>query len=342
MQMRRITSFIFSFIFIFVNLQYISCKSQERGDTSAIHELTIFVIPSHSKLNWESPSSLYRSSFVSYTKSLFHKNAYSIGHLFIELSTPILDSAILTSIRSTSNSEKRGLILRDKIGLGILGASLHGRMERREELIEILNHFAKKKKIAFIKYRISYESALRVIEFISKFTSYDDNQFAPCNYYGGAFWPLYEKEGAGCTSFGLSAMQTAGLNTDIPEWQISVNIPINLVGGKFNNGQKVKKKSILRAYTWHNGKGEANVDFIPLNIYDPSLIYQWIIARLNKSEQSVFYKVEGTNIKAKHIIPGLYIDSRNIPVRSDDPIFTQRKEHSLFIDVFLEGLTIDN
>lgn len=185
-------------------------------DTSAVHELTIYVIQSYSPINWKSPSSLYRSSVESYTKSLFKKNAYSIGHLFIEFSTPLLDSVVITSIRSASGAEKRRLVMKDKIGLGLLGAVMQGRMESREEL---------KKGLRFITYRINDESALRVIEFLEKFTKKSDGQNAPCDFYSGAFWSRYENEGGGCTSFGLSDMEGSTIiTTKSKEIQSSVQI----------------------------------------------------------------------------------------------------------------------
>ncbi|OFY40530.1 MAG: hypothetical protein A2X18_11475 [Bacteroidetes bacterium GWF2_40_14] len=313
-------------------------------DTSAIHELTVYVIKSSSPLNWESPSSLYRTSLESYTKSLFSKNLYSIGHLFIELSTPLLDSVVLTSIRSTSGAEKRRLVLKEKIGLGMLGAVLHGRMETREELTKKIDHFSKKKNgIRFITYRICEESAKRIVEFLEKFTKKFDAKNKPCDFYGGAFWSRFENEGGGCTSFGMSAMEVAGLFNDYPEWRVSVNIPLYLIGGEYNNGHRVKRSSILRAHTWYEGSGEENVDFVPITVYDPSLIFDWIDGQRRIRRTTA----EGDTIKGeislheqpafkpvvKNSIPGLYVDSRNI-IPAEEPVFKQRKQPSVFINTF--------
>jgi len=308
-------------------------------DTSSVHELTIYVIKSSSPLNWESPSSLYRTSLESYTKSLFSKNAYSIGHLFIELSTPLLDSVVLTSIRSTSGAEKRRLVIKEKIGLGLLGAVLHGRMETSEELTKKMDHFSKKKNgIRFITYRICEESARRIIEFLEKFTKKNGAKNKPCDFYGGAFWSRFENEGGGCTSFGMSAMEVAGLFNDYPEWRVSVNIPINLIGGEYNNGHRVKRGDILRAHSWYEGYGEENKDFVPITVYDPSLIFDWIDGQRNIKSIVTEVSIDNSGRPVfrsgvKKGIPGLYVDSRKI-IPVEEPVFKQRIKPSVFINTF--------
>lgn len=302
-------------------------------DTSQVHELTIYVVPSLYKLDWSSPSSLLETSFKSYSIAVFRKNAYSIGHLFIELSTPLLDSVLLTSIRSTSGAQTRKLVLNERIGLGILGADLHGRMETRKELLQKISHFSASKKLAFIKFRLNKKSTERVIEYIRKFTSRSNNGHAPYDFYGGAFWPGFENEGAGCTSFGLFAMQAAGLSINYPDWMVSINIPMALVGGEYNNHSKVSRREIHRTHKWHNGSGVENVDYIPLSIYDPSLIYNWIIARTDKKDEFVPYIIKDFP-GVRRSIKGLYMDARSVTVPENEPLFRQRSKSSLFIDVF--------
>jgi len=336
---------ILKFLFLLLASCYsVTTVKGSAVDTAGVHELTIYVVKSSSPLNWESPSLLYRTSLESYTKSLFSKNAYSIGHLFIELSTPLLDSVVLTSIRSTSGAEKRRLVLKEKIGLGMLGAVLHGRMETRAELTRKIDHFSKKKNgIRFIKYRICEESARRIVEFLEKFTKKFDARNKPCDFYGGAFWSRFENEGGGCTSFGMSAMEVAGLFHDYPEWRVSVNIPINLIGGEYNNGHRVKRSAILRAHSWYNGNGQENIDFIPITVYDPSLIFDWIdrqrITNCNTTEKISEKSTDNLILSTftpvlKNGIPGLYIDSREIIVPSEEPVFKQRNQPSVFINTF--------
>ena len=71
-----------------------------------------------------------------------------------------------------------------------------------------------------------------------------EDGFVPCKYYGGDFWPGYENEGSGCSAFGLAMMEAAGISAERPEWFVEVNIPEELVGGKFNNDRRVKNKIV--------------------------------------------------------------------------------------------------
>lgn len=117
--------------------------------TDSIFELSIFVIPSHRPLDWTSPSSILRSTVNSFMEASFSRKLYSIGHLFIELNNPEGIPLIRTSIASKEPSEQRAMVLKEKIGLAMLGAPVKGRMESMEELETKINRFAKKKENLF-------------------------------------------------------------------------------------------------------------------------------------------------------------------------------------------------
>ena len=186
-------------------------------------------------------------------------------------------------------------------------------MESRKELKKKISLFARKHRLAFIKYRISEEAALRVKQYIEGFTKKRANGFSPSGNYGGAFWPRYESEGAGCSAFGISAMEIAGLKIDYPEWKVSVNIPMDLVGGNFNNHKKIKARNIKKRYQWHDGSGVENVDYIPFTLYDPSMIYNWILQQRHLKGKLV--PIE------KNKIPGLYYDASKMTLSQFEPIF---------------------
>ena len=314
---------------------------QQSAEQEEINELTIYVIPSHLYVNWDSPSTLYKTTALSWFYAKFHKYSYGVGHLFIELNTPLLKEPIMTSIRSTGNKEKKRMILKDKVGLGLIGAAMPGRMESREELSASIDYNVKKdREIAFIKYRINRSAALRIIEYINGFTQKGADSIAPCDFYGGGFWPRYEKEGAGCSSFGIVAMDVAGLKIDYPEWIHSVNIPSELLGGEFNKFRKVMISKIERSRTWYKGDGAANVDYFPFFIYDPTLIYDWIMKQRDSlasgTGKSSNQFIPEEKKQGRGTIPGLYMDASSIAA-PEDPIFTKRKERSVFVDCFFNS-----
>jgi len=331
--MFRSTSYIKVFAVLLI-LLFSSLREAGAQDNSPVNELTLYVIPSYAPIDWSSPSNLYKSALKSYSEAFFQKKNYPIGHLFLELKTPFCDSVILTSITSVSGKEQRDLVLKDKVGLTILGTPVSGRMESSSELKEKIRRFSAKKKLAFIQFAINDQAAKRVLEYIRRFTTKNSEGRSPSERYGGAFWPLFENEGAGCSSFGISALETTGFNIDRAEWYADLMIPMNLLGGPGNGGKKVHASDIRRTKSWYNGTGIVNEDFVPLRTYDPSMIFHWIVKQIKSPDKSSegFSPVEKLRTSSsKTVIPGLFYDARNILVSNDIPVFRKRAHASFFI-----------
>lgn len=336
--------FVFILPFIISPMLHVSPElyGMPPQDSTDRHELIVYAVPSFQYIDWQSPSTLFKSTTKSWIKSKFSRYSYYIGHLFIELRSSLLDEPLLISVRSTGNEEKKRLLLKEKVGVGIIGAALPGRIETTEELTASIDHNLKKqRRIAFIKYAINREAALRVLEYIEGFMAKDSTSYAACDAYGGAFWPRYQGEGAGCSAFSMVALEVAGLKYDYEDWLHRVNIPANLVGGEFNNNIKVKNSTIKRQTSWDDGLGIKNTDFFPFFIYDPSLIYNWIIEQRDKYVSDT--TLSGNRFspavikKDRGDIPGLYMDARNVQAPVSEPIFTKRDEYSVFIDRFIKS-----
>lgn len=304
-----------------------------RHDTSTVHELTIYAIPSLVELNWDSPSSLLKSAANSFFLGMFVKTRQRIGHIFIEFKTPLLDSVFLSGFTTAPGENMGTLAMKEHVGLGVLGATVKGHLEHRAYLEKRIKIFAAKKKIAFIKYRISEEAALRVKKYLEGFTKENEDGYSPSSIYGGALWPRNEDEGAGCSAFGISALDVAGININHPDWMVSVNIPMDLVGGHFNNNRKVRILQINRRDHWHDGSGKENVDYIPYSVYDPSLVFSWILNQRKLKE--TLTPVENDNI------PGLYYDARSIKISEFEPVFIKREKSTLFVDFFRKSYFVN-
>lgn len=299
-----------------------------KSDSLQNHELTIFVIPAPVPLNWNSPSTLFSSFKKGYLKQFLRKEKYTIGHLFLRFSSPLTEEPFYTAIRSASKKEMRQLVLREKIGLGILGAGLSGRLETTEELKPKTSIYQRRGELAFITYRINEAAARRILTFLETFAAKFDDKHAPCDFYGGDFWPRFENEGAGCTSLGLSALDVAGLLDNVPrEWLVTVNIPMDLIGGSFNQNRQVKNKTIKERHEWHTPAGRPNIDYVPFSIYDPARIYRWILKNrdcTNPARDQHYLPVE------ENQTPGLYIDCRHMGIDEKEPIFRPRETPSFF------------
>ncbi len=300
-------------------------------DSDSSYELTIFVIPSYRPIDWSSPEKLLRTTVHSFIEASFNRNLYPIGHLFIELRDHNGNVRIRTSIASSEPSEQRRMILKDKIGLAMLGASVKGRMESVEELEKKINRFARREAISFINYKITPSAAERVIEYVYQFTSQDSLGNRASDRYSGSFWPRYKGEGAGCSAFGIAALELIGAEIDNPEWYVKVKVPYDLIGGVYNNQLKVSPADILKRRKWHDGSGEEGVDYYIHFIYEPSYIYEWILKQVNGNNlpegflQSTILAPNGRKIR------GLFFDATKFRT-PDDSIFKERERSCVFIN----------
>ena len=310
---------------VVVNISIVWPQSDKLSAGDDSHELTVYVFPTLKPLDWTSPASLYKSTIDLYLKTMFLTDHYLLGHMAVKLQTPLLDKPLLTAQTSCGMEEKRKLLFNEKIGLGILGAALKGRMEPADELMHNLNVYARRDKLAFIKYKLNEKSTRRIIDFIKMYSSNMMGRQSQSGFYGGSFWPRYKYEGAGCSAFAIAILELAGIQPpDSCGWKINVNIPMKLIGGKFNQGKKIKSGEIKRTLLWHSGEGEKNVDFVSYNIYDPTYIYDWINNKIQQLNSG--YKVVSENG-----ISGLLTDATTVECNENEPVFLDNDAPDLFV-----------
>ena len=293
------------------------------------HTLTIYVIRSVKPLDWESPASLFKSYMDGYRSTILRKEKTMLGHIFIRLSTPLLAEPLYAGITNLSRKEQRDYVIKEKIGLGVLGAGMKARMQYIEELLFKIEFYANKNELAFITYTINEDGASRIINFYQKFIlKFNENQ-AGSDFYGGAYWPLYYNEGSGCSAFGVAMLELANIKGDeIKLWKKEINIPMNLIGGRFNHQLKIGVKKMKTAGSWHSGDGIEGIDYHHFEIYDPTLIYNWILAQVNQVPEARCPGYYPTDIPQ---VPGLISDRCSVAVNRFAPIFQNRPDTNLFI-----------
>lgn len=298
-------------------------------DDDELHELTLYVIPTMHPLDWSSPASLYKTMISCYGKTIFLADNYLLGHLAVRINTPLLEKPMLVAMTSGDKNEKLKLILKERIGFGILGAYWKGRLEPEKELNHMLKVYEKRKKLAFLKYRLNKAGMKRILTFIEQYAAKPNGVYSPSSFYGGTLWPLYHNEGSGCSNFGVAMLELAGLtDEEVMSWEMKQKVPMDIIGGAYNNGNKVKFSSILKAGKWAE-TGEANVDWIEYQVFEPSLMFDWVIANHAKNRDD-YQPVDENGI------PGVYFDGRNAVVDVDKPIFTSRPKPNLFVERFLQ------
>lgn len=321
------------FFFLFVHL---SLKSQSECNQESYSELTIFTMPTLHPLDWSNPSRLYKSMKDCYLKTITVPDNYLLGHVAVRLESPLLSEPLYIAQASASASERIDLVLKQKIGFGILGAALKGRLEKSDELKFKLNVYAKRKKLAFIKYRISNRAAQRILDFIHQYESKSNGKYAACNFYGGAFWPRYIDEGAGCSAFGIALLDLIQiLPPESNEWRVDVKIPMSIIGGEFNKNKKIKNRTIKKTQNWFNVEGADNKDYVRYFVYEPSIIFDWILKK-NQSPDEKYTPV------AEKGVPGLLVNEISNPLNEGEPLFIQRSDSNVFISNFRKKIKMLN
>jgi hypothetical protein len=321
----------FSLTFTIISAQ--PCKNTSRlvcdSALSGQNRLTIYVIPSKVKYDWTTPHTLYKSYIKNSLRNMFSKTNYLLGHAFIDLQPDVPGERIMTGMRSVSRKEKKDLVLKQHYGLAILGCGLQGRLETKEELEIKLGKFSKKGRLAFMEFIISDLATARLTDFFNSYKAGLDSLPSKI-VYGGAFWPRYYGEGAGCSAFAISFLDLAGiLKDEFDEWLVKVDIPMSLIGGPYNGFNEVRLGDIRKEKSWANTSASIPQAYEHLEMYDPTLMYEWIHLIINNNErQEELMGIPVELNKAK----GIRIDSRNQHLPEIESIFIKREKPSLFIE----------
>lgn len=318
-------------VFVLCVLFSISSTTAQGSIHAKYHDITLYIMPTMHPLDWSSPATIYKTMKSCYLKTIGLPDNYLLGHLAVKLESPLLKEPFLIAQASGTTQEKVQLIFKDKIGFAILGAALTGRIETNEELKHKLKVYEKREKLVFIKYRVSEEAMMRVLAFIDRYKQKFNAKNAACDFYGGAFWPRYEHEGGSCTSFGFSLLDVINIVPPADyNWRLDLKIPQKLIGGHFNNNKKVKFTTIKKADSWHDGKGVLNTDYVKYSVYEPSIIYSWVLNKRNKPTDEYQAMDEAG-------VPGLFVDKTTVRCNTDEPLFKRRAEPNLFVDVYFKN-----
>ncbi len=265
------------------------------------NSLTLYFIPSPSKINWNTPKDLTESVFKNEIISMLFSKTHSIGHANIQVNCNIQGKAVnfLTGMTGATNKEVKDVILKKKIGMGMLLHTFKGHLD---DVSMVEKDFAKRfksGKMSYLKFLISEETCARVNQYFVEFQARGYQ-----NGYGLSNRPLY-KEGAGCTAFAASFVEVAGLF--LPEltmekkWTRTLDIPLNLIGTEEN---PVSLSKII--YNQRSRWAKPEELSVHLMVWDPDLMYNWV-KQVWKDPNDTHFVKEQTQ-KAY----GLIYDARNV------------------------------
>lgn len=183
--------------------------------------LTLFFIPSPTKLKWESPKVLTESVLKNEIINFLFSKTHSIGHANIEVKCKVQGKTVsfLTGMTGAENREVMDVLLKKKIGMGILLHTFKGHLDELPLIQKDFKQRFKNGKISYIRFLISEETCTRLNEYYVEY-----QRLGLQNSYGLSNRPLY-KEGAGCSAFAASFVEVAGLF--LPELEMKKNGRVN-------------------------------------------------------------------------------------------------------------------
>jgi len=271
-------------------------------------ELIVYVVPPPESINWESPSTLMRSTFSNTLKTKLGPKEYPIGHLYIGLRHLENGEELWTgTTRATRNSTNRK-VLRKGYGLGILFADIEGRLQVTEEVKASMANIEERHPSSYLRIDLSEENYQRLKEYLIE---YDQRNFG--SIYNGLNKPR-KGLGAGCAEFGISFFEVAGIDISdwVDEWAVEVLVPESLVGG-FGSNRHVSLLKLLFSRNWAT---EDDPHFV-FRVFEPYLMHHWIVDQwVEEGEELASGWVSEKNSKVR----GLSLDQSEV-YPPEDPIF---------------------
>jgi hypothetical protein len=266
------------------------------------NQITLFAIPSPrpAELSWKSPGKLVRRVMFSKLGQMTGLGfSRSLGHAGVRIECG-RDGFFQGSMTNVDGSQFNDLLMRDRIGLGMLFDDVDGRLERAEELEETLLERYDNGRVSFLRIGISEETCRGLIDYVHAYETAGVQ-----SAYGLAARPLY-REGAGCSAFSMSFLELANLIEPRyrEEWSFSVRVPKDLVGGTMNPGNEV---GLWRLFLLTRGWAEPDEEAFEVSGWDPTLMFHSIRAM---AEEHV--RAGGEDAEARGRAIGLVLDRRSV------------------------------
>jgi hypothetical protein len=194
------------------------------GATASADTLTLYLYPSTRHIDWESPTSLARSSLRSTLAGLTREAAMDIGHVAVSVQCDA--AARWGGMSRRDKGESMTLVLRQGAGMGTLLHNFQGRLDSREQ-IELWNEVhAERGTLRVVDFAVTAEQCAALIEHMDVYVAGDQQ-----HNYGLANSP-FVGDGAGCSAFAASFAEVGGLldASRRAAWSTTVYIPEDLVG----------------------------------------------------------------------------------------------------------------
>lgn len=273
------------------------------------NQLTLYFIPSPSGMDWSTPANLAWSAL----KNRLSFKSHFMGHVLVELQCG--QKHELTGMVGRNFDYLNQLLVKGR-GLGILFHSFDGSLEEKGDVQNQIAYLSQDgERLNFVKFKLNESQCSRSLAYLTEYREKNVGR-----YYGLANRPLYG-EGAGCSAFGASFAQVAGvLSTEIKAaWSQSVNIPVAFAGPPLKDESVNLFRLMLNADSWAR-PGEPHQK---LFFWSPDKMYGWVKEKIARAHEEKQFTVEGLG-KSQ----GIVFDSSSAPAPAG-PIWQQHLDPSL-------------
>ncbi|MFO0664520.1 MAG: hypothetical protein U0174_11245 [Polyangiaceae bacterium] len=268
------------------------------------NEFTLYAIaaPKLVGLSWKSPGALARRVLAN--EGLGASNA--IGHVQIGIdcaATATKPAVHIETGQSNVGDDFRKMVMGEKAGLGVMFRTIPGELQTAEDALATLDKQFGKGRATFVRNGVSSETCHALVDYVREYQARGVYK----NY--GFVRPSYQ-EGSGCSAFGMSAVKLANLLEPYMEneWKFDVKIPMSLIGGTTNPGNRV---GVLRLLLLGRPWAREGEPHLRLNGWDPTLMYKSIQQRAREgiANGSVTVQARGRSL-------GIVVDRRNVKASS--------------------------
>lgn len=289
-------------IIYIISLLFLSLKSQANSSNF----LKLYFFPTPYSFEWDSPQKLARSVIKNTLLPSKFNYKSSIGHAAVELNCGESFYA-LTGMTMADSREDTRLILKEKIGLGVMFYPMRGRLQTRQELEVDIKERLGTKSLSWIQYDINEITCHRLRTYL---TIYRNENLE--NVYGLVFNPR-KKEGAGCSAFAASFVQIAGILSEehYMNWsrKLDTNKELNAYNGSASHVSIFKMAAGIGSKQWASSPDQS----IPIFFWEPNLMHEWVkkTYQAEKERNIGLYQLEktgssiGLRYDARLVIPEL-------------------------------------
>jgi hypothetical protein len=258
--LKLLTIVFMRFFFIFLFLFPVTCFSDQ---------ITLHFIKAPTPTRWDSPRSLTLSALRNQVAKVPGGSRHSIGHAFVELqcgNSPV----VYSGVTSTGNSEERRAIFLEGYGMGVVFKNYRGKFDSQDFIKKDLDAMFETGRSNFVRFEISNTTCERLTEYLSEYERLGYHKI----YAGLNARPLL-RQSAGCSAYGMSFLELAGLQaTEFEEnWRTYRIVPRKWVGGPLT-GKRVKILKILTAIPSRWDQDLTRGGF-PVDFWDPEKMHLW-------------------------------------------------------------------